>query len=211
MIAKLSLGINVILLIAVIYLFIKMPGSSEESIEDDGSTTVEIDNNNPTTIAYFNNDSLNVNSDFMIEVQSEIEKVQTDAQSKIASKESEIANWQKKWESKGQLLPREMEQAQAEGAKLEQEYAQLQQQVQVDISEKTQNLMMTMYTRITKNATDFCKKNNIDMLMSYQLGGGLIYFNSDLDVTSQFINFCNKEYSGDTSEESTEDTVEGEG
>ncbi|MCB9225444.1 MAG: OmpH family outer membrane protein [Crocinitomicaceae bacterium] len=208
--AKLSLGINVVLLIAVIILFVKMPSSAGESAEDVDSTKVEIDNTNPTTIAYFNNDSLNIHSDFMVEVQMEIENVTKDAQNKIASKEAEITKWQQKWESKGQLLPREMEQAQAEGAKLEQEYAMLQQQVQMDMAQQTQDLMMTMYTRITKYAEDFCNKNNIDMLMSYQLGGGLIYISHDLDVTSQFINYCNQQYSG-LGEETTEGTEGEEG
>ena len=196
MLAKISLGINALLIIAVIILFTRGNGGSESADEEGDSTKVEINTGEAITIAYFNNDSLNQDCQFVVDVQEEIQTVTNDAQNKIYAKENEITKWQQKWEAKGDLLPREMQQAQEEGAKLQEEYAMLQQQVQVEMAEKTNNLMMTMYNRITKYATTFCEKNSIDMLMAYQLGGDVIYINKDLDVTNQFIAHVNKEYSG---------------
>ncbi|UKN02612.1 OmpH family outer membrane protein [Paracrocinitomix mangrovi] len=205
--AKLSLGINLVLVIAVIFLFVKMPsgGSEEVAADDTTNTKVNFSDNEPIRVAYFDNDSLNINAQFMVDVQQDIQQVSIDAQGKIQRKEQEIINWQKKWNDKGQLLPREMEQAQKEQMELEQEYAQLQQQVQMDAQMQTESLMSTMFTRIAKYGESFCKENNIDLLLAYSRGGGVIYASKKLDVTKEFTNHMNKEYLGASDKEGKEE------
>jgi Skp family chaperone for outer membrane proteins len=193
--AKLSLGINALLIVSVIVLFTRTPGSSDAQSDSEDSTTVEFTDEGASRIAYFSNDSLNLKCQFVQDVQEDANRVSIDAQKKIESKQYEITNWQKKWESKGELLEREYVKAQEEGAKLQEEYLALQQNLQVEVGQKTEQLMMTMYNRMSVYAQGFCEKNNIDMLVGYQLGGDIYYVNPNLEVTTEFINFANAEYS----------------
>ena len=65
--AKLSIGINALLVIAVIILFVKMPGGATGEGEGDDSTKVNFSNEAPSRIAYFSNDSVNLKCQFVLE------------------------------------------------------------------------------------------------------------------------------------------------
>ena len=208
--AKISLAINVLLVIAVIILFVKMPATSGDVAEneepDSLSTTANIDKNQRLNIAYYNSDSLSTKSDFVEELQREIEASSKKAEQKMKNKEYEIQQWQKKWEAKGgNLLPREMEQYQKEAQQKQQEIAQFEQNLQMEVAMEQEQLMMTMYQRIRNYATTFSEKNEIDILISYQLGQNITYCNPKLDVTKEFVNHVNKEFNS-TFEESEEET-----
>ncbi|MEX1002074.1 MAG: OmpH family outer membrane protein [Crocinitomicaceae bacterium] len=212
--AKISIGINVILVIAVIILFVKMPSAASTGADaesDSLSTTVDIDKNQRLNIAYYSSDSLSTQSDFVKELQKEIQTSNQKAENKMKNKEREIQAWQKKWESKGgNLLPREMQQYQEEAAQKQQEIAIFEQSLQMEVAQEQEQLMMTMYQRIRNYAQTFSEKNEIDILISYQLGQNITYCNPKLDVTKQFINHANKEFNG-TFEGDKENTEAEEG
>lgn len=196
MLAKVSLGINAVLIIAVIILFVKMPGggSGSDEIADD-STSVEIQNDGEMTIAYYNGDSLNT-TDFVLELQTQMEAVQIKGEQKLASTQKEIEAWQAKWAKKSEtgLLPREQEQYYKEAAEMEQKMAYAQQSAQMDAAQETEQLMMTLYTRIQVYSKTFAEKNNIDLLLQFQLGNNISYVAPHMDVTEQFMNHVNAEY-----------------
>lgn len=194
--AKISLGINALLVIAVIILFVKMPGGivGEGGEDDSLSTEVNFEDDGQLTIAYYRSDSLSTKSDFVVEVQNQIEQVQVKAQNDMASKEGEIQRWQKSWEDKGTLLPREQEVYMAEAQQKQMEIAQFEQDLNMKVQMEQENLMLALYQRLESYAKSFCEKNQIDMLVSLQMGQNVIYMNPTLDVTKQFLNHVNKEY-----------------
>ena len=196
MLAKVSLGINAVLIIAVIFLFVKMPsgGSGSEEIAED-STAVNIQNDGEMTIAYYNGDSLNT-TDFVLELQTQMEAVQMKGEQKLASTQKEVENWQAKWAKKSEtgLLPREQEQYYKEAAEMEQKMAYAQQDAQMQAAQETEQLMMTLYTRIQMYSKTFAEKNNIDVMLQYQLGNNISYVAPHMDVTEKFMNHVNKEY-----------------
>ena len=192
--AKISLGINALLIIAVIVLFVKMPSGSAGNTDEIDSTLVEFVDDGQLTIAYYRSDTLSAKSDFVKEVQNQIEQVQVDAQNDMAAKEKEIQRWQKSWEDKGQLLPREQEVYMAEAQQKQMEIAQFEQDLNMKVGMEQENLMLALYQRLEKYAKSFCEKNEIDMLVSLQMGQNVIYMNPTLDVTKQFLNHVNKEY-----------------
>lgn len=209
MLAKVSLGINALLVIAVIILFVKMPsGTAGESTEED-STLVSIPDNGELTIAYYNSDSLSTQSDFVLEIQNEIEASNLRGQEKMAGKEREIQRWQQSWEEKGQLLPREQEQYMAEAQQKQQEIAIFEQNLNMEVAMEQEKLMITLYLRLQNYAKTFCEKNEIDMLISYQMGQNIIYMSPQFEVTEQFINHANAEYNSTFDEEGEEEAVEG--
>ena len=210
---KISLGINVLLIIAVIFLFVKMPAaavSDETTDENDWlSTTVEVQNDGELTIAYYNGDSLN-NTQFFIDLQKNMQESSMKAENRLMNKQKEIEKWSAKWNEKAQagLLPNEQERYYKEAAEKEQELAMLQQTLQIETAQEQEQLMMTMYSRINLYAKSFAEKNNIDLLLQSQLGNNISYVGASMDVTTQFINHVNQEY-GETAL-SSEDEEAGE-
>lgn len=192
---KLSLGINALLVIAVIILFVKMPGGGEsEGDADTLSTDVNIVDDGVLTIAYYNSDTMSTQADFVMEIQKEIEASNIRAQQKMENKQKELERWQKGWEEKGPLLPREEEQYMIEAQQKQFEAAQFEQNLQMEVGQEQETLMITLYQRLQNYAKGFCQEQNIDMLVSYAMGGNVIYMNPNFEVTKQFLNYCNKEY-----------------
>lgn len=210
--AKISLGINVLLVVAVIILFVKMPSGTADATEveenDSLSTSVEVQNDGELTIAYYNGDSLN-NTQFFMDLQKSMQESSSKAENKLISKQKEIENWSARWNEKAQggLLPNEQERYYKEAGEKEQELAMLQQQVQIEAAQEQEQLMMTMYSRVNLYAKSFAENNNIDILLQCQLGNNISYVGPSMDVTSQFVNHVNKEY-GETSMPAEEEGAE---
>ncbi|MEO9531521.1 MAG: OmpH family outer membrane protein [Crocinitomicaceae bacterium] len=203
MLAKISLGINAVLIIAVIALFVKMPsGSGDSAVAEDDSTSVEVVNDGELTIAYYNGDSLNSTS-FMTDLQAQMQAVQTKGEQKMAAEQAKVEKWSQKWNQKSQtgLLPREQEQYYKEAAQMEQDMAYAQQSIQMEAAQETEQLMLTLYTRIQVYSKSFAEKNNIDLMLQYQLGNVVSYGAPHLDVTAQFMKHVDNEYNSTFTEE----------
>lgn len=213
--AKVSLGINVLLVIAVIVLFIKMPSSASdetsETVDTSGIENVIIPDDGKMSIAFFNSDSLNVNLLFMQEMQGELEKLQLNAEAKMRNKESEIKAWQDKWAKKGQLLPSEQEQYYKEAAEKEQDLAYTQQNVQMELAVKQEEYLFSAVQRISEASKAIAIERGLDYVLSYQLGQNLYYASPNHDITDDLIQYLNDDYNATSSNGiGAEDAVEGE-
>lgn len=196
MLAKISLAINAVLIIAVIALFVKMPASAEGAeVTSDDSTIVNVPDDGKLVVGYYNSDSLNTKSDFVVAVQNDIEQSTKDAEAKMMGEQRRIENWQAKWEAKGpNLLDREIQQYQQEAAKMQQDAAMFEQNLQMELQMEQEKLMITLYTRLEAYSKTFAEKNGLDLMFSYQIGQNLSYCSPNLDVTEAFIAHTNAEF-----------------
>lgn len=211
MLAKLSLGINVVLIIAVIFLFVKMPsGGGEAEVTDEADTTAFLlPDDGKLTIAFFNSDSLTNNLLFVKDLEMEVAASTKRAEQKMIKKQKEIEAWTAKWEKKGQLLPREQEKYMMEAQQMQQDAAMFEQQVQMELAQEQESLMFTHFQRVTNFTTEYAQKNNIDMVFSYQLGQNMVYCNPNMDITRDLIKVMNDDYN-ETFAEEGEDGEEAE-
>lgn len=196
--AKISLGINVALVIAVIILFVKMPSGSGESevAESDDSTKVDnpiIPDDGALKICYFQADSLN-NLEMMAELEKLGEAAQKRAEDRMRGKEREIQKWQESWGDPSKLLPSELQRFQQEAMAKEQEIGMFQQQVQMDLAMEQEGLMLKLINRVSDASKKFAEENGYDFVLSYQLGQNVYYGSPNFDVTVQLMDQINKEY-----------------
>lgn len=199
--AKIALGINVVLIIAVIFLFVKMPSSSESDVaEGSDSTTIKkpIVDDGQLRIAYFYADSLNSKLLFMKELEGLMAQSQQNAEDKMRQKEREIQKWQEGWQSAGALLPKEQEKYAREAAQKEQEIAMFQQEVQMTLASEQEGYMFTLITRISNASKEYAEANDFDYIVSYQMGQNFYYMSPNFDVTDDIIEIMNKQYSDRT-------------
>ena len=209
--AVISLVINAILVIAVIILFVKMPsGSSESEVVVSGNDSLPMDlgkmheKGENAVVVYYNSDSLNTQSKFVIDLQNEIMTAQADAEKKLQSEQSKMMSWEKKWKDKGMLTSTEQEQYMKEGTKLQEDMMMLQQQLEQQLFEVQNTLTMTGIQRITKYTQDLALANGYDFILSYQLGGQVVFVNPKMDITSELIEMMNADWDATFAEEGEE-------
>jgi Skp family chaperone for outer membrane proteins len=197
--AKISLFINVILIIAVIILFVKMPSGGNEVVNSNNdskdSTLKLMPDDGQLNIGYFNADSLNANLLFVKDLESEMANAQAAAESKMKKKQGEIEAWQQKWAKKGQLLSSEQEQYMKEAQKMEQDAMMFEQEVQMNLGQDQERLMLTHIQRVSNFCKIYAQENNYDFILSYQIGQNLFYASPNFDVTKGLVNLMNEDYS----------------
>lgn len=195
--AKVSLGINAILVICVIVLFVKMPSGSEAAETDKGDSIqkfVPASADGNLKIGYFNSDSLNANLAFVKELEREIEQANKNAEGRMLGKQREIDAWNKKWENKGTLLSTEQEQYMREAQEMQQEAMMFEQNVQMELGQETERLMMGHVMRVSNFTKMLAEKEGYDMIYSYQLGQQLVYVNPTMDCTNALVKLLNDDY-----------------
>jgi Skp family chaperone for outer membrane proteins len=198
--AVLSLIINAFLALAVIILFVRNPKASGETDSDNAQPvdTMDVSNLNNkgegAVIVYYNSDSLNTKCTFIMDLQKEIMDAQKNAESKMASKQKEVENWQKKWSDKGPLLSSEEQQYAKEYEQKQMEMMQMQQNLEQELFETQNRLTLTGVTRIQSHCRDLALENGYDYVISYQLGGQFLFCNPKMDITDSLIDRMNADY-----------------
>lgn len=199
--AVISLVINAILVIAVIILFVKMPsGNTESDVVVSGNDSLPMDlgkmheKGENAVVVYYNSDSLNTQSKFVIDLQNEIMTAQADAEKQLQSEQGKMMSWEKKWKDKGMLTSTEQEQYMKEGTKMQEDMMMLQQQLEQQLYEVQNTLTMTGIQRITKYTQDLALANGYDFILSYQLGGQVVFVNPKMDITNELIEMMNADW-----------------
>jgi outer membrane protein len=194
---NLSVVLNVVLLLAVAYLYIdKFSGDSGAA---DATEMVEGDNQamaaGDLTIAYINSDTLLAQYAYFEEINSLMntkrESAQGQYEQRARSLQQEIETFQRTAE--GMTI----NQARAK----EEELIQKQQNLQALEGNLSQELMAEeakltneLYDVIADYLAEYGKANNINIILTYTKGSGVIYANEGLDITKEAIRVLNERY-----------------
>lgn len=209
--AKISLGINLLLVIAVIVLFMKSP-SGENSIADrEPVDTTDLtglgEKGEQSVVVFYNSDSLSSQSRFVMDLQNEIMQAQKDAEERMGEKENEYRRWEKRWADKQPLLQAEEQEFMQQAQQKQNEIMIFQQQLEQELYQKQTELTLSGINRIALYARELALSNNYDFVLQYSLGQNIVYCNPKMDITNELITLMNSDYNN--SEEEGE-TVEGE-
>lgn len=193
---NLSLILNIVLLIAVIYLYVdKFSGNSSEttiaSMEESSDIALASDLN----IAYINSDTLLANYAYFTEITGLLEekraKAQTEYTNRAQGLQQEIETFQRT--AQGLTM--------AQGRAKEEELVQKQQTLQVFEQNLSQELMNeeskltnALYDTISDYLATFGKSRNLNIILTYTKGSGVLYANEGLDITNEAIKGLNERY-----------------
>ena len=209
-IAKLALGLSVLLLVAVIILFVKMPNgandtANETKVKDSTKVVSKIVDDGILKVAYFYADSLSLNLSFMKDLEKDVLAAQKSAEDKMMKKQREIEAWQQKWANKGQLLSSEQAEFAKQGQQMQQEAMMFEQNVQMELQQKQENLLRINIKRISDASKVFAEENGFDLIFSYQLGQNLYYASEIFDVTAELTAQMNADYEASFSKPESND------
>lgn len=209
--AKISLGINLLLVVAVIVLFMKSPSGNNNLSDREPIDTNDVsmlgDKGEQSVVVYFNSDSLNLNSLFIVDLQAQIMQAQIDAERSMKAKEDDYMRWQRRWEEKQPLLSQEEQQYMQEAQQRQNDIMVFQQQLEQDLYAEQSKLTLTGLNRISMYARELALGNNYDFILQYAIGQNIVYCNPKMDVTNELVDLMNADYGvgesieGDAAEE----------
>jgi outer membrane protein len=207
---KISIGFNVVLALAVAYLFITLPRRDEKK-EFSGADTVKVatafsdtSETRPPVVAYVNGDSINGKYAFIVEKTAALEAGMKTADRKVRGeyeKRQREAEELMQYAQSKELPDDEKMVIQQRMSELEQEMAAIEEQETGALMKKEEELQKELQKRVNAFLTVFSKEKGIDYVINYQEGVQLVlYGNTAYDITGEVIAGLNEEYEKEKTE-----------
>ena len=205
MAGKISLAFNILLGIAVIYLFTKTSTLEKEIQTEEEIVSIEI--NEYPSIAFVDNDSLSLNYKFRIDKSKILEKASADVQvleNKIAKAQEDYYEIMNKSQTGGFTSDAEIAAAEKKVMKLQEDVPYLQNQMESRIKRLTKlegEINDSLYSRLYSYIDSYTADKSIDVIMLYTKGMTGLYNSGYLDVTAEIVTGLNAAYESEKTAE----------
>jgi outer membrane protein len=200
---KFLIGSNVVLLLAVAYLFISRPSAVAESIaHHNKKKSSEVDSTASDLegrIAYINVDSLNLQYKFLSDKKDHLMKEEKNLEVKLKGKMTKAqARFEELNQKAYSMTESQLAAAQEELEQLQESIENYQQQLTDDLLTLESSLQNELNTRISDHLKKYNEEYGYDYILGFQVGGQVLYGNETLDITRAVIDGLNEEYSAET-------------
>ena len=191
---NLSIGLNVLLLIAVIVLYILHFSGNGKSTGSQGSVaTVNAD----AKIVYINMDTLLNNYTQSRELNEaflkKLEANRTELNIKVKNFDREAAEFRTKVENGGFITRERAEQAQMDLMIKQQNLQKLQQEMTENAQREQMEINRKLYDAITNFLTEYNKEKGYQLILSTTLGGNVLFAQQGFDITNDVVNQLNEQ------------------
>ena len=192
---NLSIGLNVLLLIAVIVLYIlHFSGNSKSTSNQSGTVTVNAD----AKIVYINMDTLLNNYTQSRELNEaflkKLEANRTELNIKVKNFDREAAEFRNKVENNGFMTRERAEQAQMDLMIKQQNLQKLQQEMTENAQREQMEINRKLYDAITNFLTEYNKAKGFQLILSTTLGGNVLFAQEGFDITNEVVGQLNEQY-----------------
>lgn len=191
--------INGVLAVAVIILFVMQLSVKKESTVAPAFTAEGEGVTNVLPVAYVNVDSLLQNYNYSKDLNERIVKMQEDFRldmtQRTRSLETELADFQRKYEANAFLT---QERAQQESNRLMKKRDELQNYAakkEQELATKQMELNSQLRDTIVSQLTAFNKAKGYQIIFSNTMGDNILLSNPMYDITAEFLEVLNKNYS----------------
>ena len=184
--------ISVLALIGVIVLFILFFLPNKKTTENTTPKTVD-----KVTFAYVNTDTIMEHYDFVLDVQMDLANYEKVLQNQYAARvqgfEKEYNDYIKR--ATANLLTLDQQKKKEEElSKKQQEISGLETQLSMQLQEEKLKRNMEVHDTIVNNIARYNKTKNYTFIFEKSYGGGLLFANEALNITSDILTSLNKEY-----------------
>ncbi len=192
---NLSIGLNVLLLIAVIVLYIlHFSGNGKSTSNQGGTATVNAD----AKIVYINMDTLLNNYTQSRELNEaflkKLEANRTELNIKVKNFDREAAEFRNKVENNGFMTRERAEQAQMDLMIKQQNLQKLQQEMTENAQREQMKINRKLYDAITNFLTEYNKAKGFQLILSTTLGGNVLFAQEGFDITNEVVSQLNEQY-----------------
>ena len=192
---NLSIGLNVLLLIAVIVLYIlHFSGNGKSTSNQGGTATVNAD----AKIVYINMDTLLNNYTQSRELNEaflkKLEANRTELNIKVKNFDREAAEFRNKVENNGFMTRERAEKAQMDLMIKQQNLQKLQQEMTENAQREQMEINRKLYDAITNFLTEYNKAKGFQLILSTTLGGNVLFAQEGFDITNEVVSQLNEQY-----------------
>lgn len=184
---NLSIVLNVVLLVAVVVLYVlhfngnAAPDGNSES----GNSQINPEN---FAIAYVNSDSLLKNYDFFKELEKQLiakrDKLNSEYKNRAEGLQREIANFQS---TAGNMTISQARAVEEDLQKKQQNLMMYQEQLGQQLMGEEAKMNAELYGKVSEYLRDFGLDKNLQLVLTYTKGSGVLYANDSLDITNQVL------------------------
>jgi len=187
-----------VLFVAMLFLVFKQFSKSNnvQPKKEKASNKANFINNNSTSrIAYVNSDTVSKYYNYAIKIQKTLSTKRIEAEKQIKSKYFSYESLVKDFEKASPIMGdrEKMEKAQ-KIRMLEQEIMQVEQQLSEKVTKEELRLTEEYILKTNEFMQEIGKEIGYDYVMSYRVGGAMLYANTNLDITPQIIELLNQRY-----------------
>jgi outer membrane protein len=188
---------NGVLAIAVIILFVMQFSGKKET-----ASSPNFENNNDSTsllpVAYVNVDSLLQNYNYSKDLNERIMKMQEDVRLDLTQRskalESEMADFEKKYNNNAFLTRERAEQEAARLQKKQQDLQTYASKKDQELANKQMELNTQLRDSIISQLEEFNKDKGYQIIFSNTMGDNILLANPAYDITAEFLEVLNKNY-----------------
>lgn len=203
---NLSLILNGILIIAVAFLYYDEFADSDETEEAGDKTELSIEN---LTIAYVNSDTLLTNYNYYEEVSIRLDEKRLQLQQEYTRRaeglQKQIEDYQRTMNNLTIAQARAVEE---DLGRKRQNLLQYQETISQDLMREEAAITQELYEKVSSYLKTYGDNNNLQVVLTYSAGSGLLYANEGLNITDQVISGLNSLYEADTAVASDSTVVE---
>lgn len=201
---------NIILIIAVIALFIMQLSNCKNKCTENkenikitetkhktDSITKEHKSSNDIKLklAFVNSDSVAAYYDFSKDMTARLKEKQVSAEGKLKSLYSKYEKQRKSFEEQAPIMgQQEMQRKAQEIGVLEQSIMQKEQELSAKLAKIEAEVMTDYVYKTDEFMQKIGKELGYDYVLSYRVGGPMLYANPELDITKDIIKLLNSEY-----------------
>lgn len=194
---NLSIVLNVVLLIAVVILYVLHFIGKSTSAENNEMVNSSINPEN-FSIAYVNSDSLLKNYDFFKDLEKQLiakrDKLNLEYQNRAEGLQQEFVNFQS---TAGNMTISQARAVEEDLRKKQQNLMMYQEQLGQLLMQEEAKMNANLYDKVSSYLRDYGLSSNLQLVLTYTKGSGVLYANDSLDITKQIIVGLNKAYGED--------------
>lgn len=204
---NLSLILNGILAVAVIYLYV-LHFSGDQPAQAEETTSVASSSAGIPKIAYVNSDTLLEYYDFFQDKRAELEekaqKLQADYETRAKGLQSEIATFQR---NAGSMTMNQARAVEEDLVKKQQNLAQYQQNLSAELMQEEAKVNEELYEKVAEYLEEYGEEENFKVVLTYTKNSGVLYADDSLDITRVVVDKLNERYNEANAVKTSSDTA----
>jgi outer membrane protein len=190
---NLSIVLNVILAVAVTVLYVLHFTGTSDSAEVSEATGSQAPSD--LSIAYVNSDSLLSNYDYFKELEKKFmdktEKLNVEYQNRAEGLQREISNFQS---TAGNMTISQARAVEEDLRKKQQNLMMYQEQLGQQLRQEESVMNTDLYDKVSDYLQEYGKNKNLQIVLTYTKGSGVLYANEGLDITQEVMTGLNEAY-----------------
>lgn len=184
---NLSIVLNVVLLVAVGVLYVLHFNGNSTPANDIESESSQV-NPEDFAIAYVNSDSLLKNYDFFKELEKQLiaksQKLNAEYQNRAEGLQREIANFQS---TAGNMTNNQAKAVDEDLRKKQQNLMMYQEQLGQQLRGEEAKMNAELYDKVSDYLRDYGLNKNLQLVLTYTKGSGVLYADDGLDITNEIL------------------------